>query len=76
MDWPSLGKEFQSGEQGWRSGERKTRLPPMWPGFDSPTQCLMWAEFACSERFFSGYSGLPLSQNPTFLSHGPTTLQL
>ena len=38
----------------------------MWPGFKS--QCLrhMWVEFVvgsllCSERFFSGYSGFPLS---------------
>ena len=50
--------------QGWRSGE-STRLPPIWPGFDSPIRRLMWAEFvgslSCSERFFSGYSGFPLS---------------
>ena len=53
------------GEQGWRSGE-STRLPPMWPGFDSRTHRHMWVEFVvgsllCSERFFSGYSGFPLS---------------
>ena len=53
------------GEQGWRSGE-STRLPPMWPGFDSRTRRHMWVEFVvgsrpCSERFFSGYSGFPLS---------------
>ena len=41
-------------------------LPPMWAGFDSRTQCHMWVEFVvgscpCSERFFSGYSGFPLS---------------
>ena len=52
-------------EQGWRSGE-STRLPPMWPGFDSRTRRHMWVEFVvgsllCSERFFSGYSGFPLS---------------
>ena len=51
------------GEQGWRSGE-SARLPPMCPGFDSRTRH-MWAEFVgsllCSERFFSGYSGFPLS---------------
>ena len=38
---------------------------PMWPGFGSLIRCLMWAEFVgslpCSERFFSGYSGFPLS---------------
>ena len=46
------------GVQGWRSGE-STRLPPMWPGFDSQTQRLMWVEFVgsllCTERFFSGF---------------------
>ena len=54
-----------SAEQGWRSGE-STRLPPLWPGFKSQCQCHMWVEFVvssllCSERFFSGYSGFPLS---------------
>ena len=53
------------GEQGWCSGE-STRLPPMWPRFDSQSRCHMWVEFVvgscpCSERFFSGYSGFPLS---------------
>ena len=53
------------GEQGWHSGE-STRLPPMCPGFNSWTQRHMWVEFVvgslpCSERFFSGYSGFPLS---------------
>ena len=52
-------------EQGWRSGE-STRLPPMWPGFESWRRRHMWVEFVvgslpCSERFFSGYSGFPLS---------------
>ena len=54
----------QSGEQGWCSGE-SARLPPMCPGFDSRTRRHMWAEFVgsllCSERFFSGNSGFPLS---------------
>ena len=41
-------------------------VPPMLPGFDSPTRRNMWVEFVvgsrpCSERFFSGYSGFPLS---------------
>ena len=53
-----------SGEQGWRSGE-STGLPPMWRGFDSQTRRHMWVEFVgsllCSARFFSGYSGFPLS---------------
>ena len=51
--------------QGWRSGE-STRLPPIWLGIDSRTRRDMWVEFVvssllCSERFFSGYSGFPLS---------------
>ena len=38
----------------------------MWPGFDSRTWRHMWVEFVvgsrpCSERFFFGYSGFPLS---------------
>ena len=38
----------------------------MWPGFDSRTRRHMWVEFIvgsrpCSERFFSRYSGFPLS---------------
>ena len=54
------------GSKGWRSGE-STCLPPMWPGFKSRHQrIIMWFEFVvgslfCSERFFSGYSGFPLS---------------
>ena len=53
------------GEQGWCSGE-SARLPPMCPGFDSRTRRHMWVELVvgsllCSERFFSGYSGFPLS---------------
>ena len=35
------------------SGE-STRLPPMWPGFDSQIRCHMWVEFVgsllCTER--------------------------
>ena len=54
-----------AGEQGWRSGE-STLVPSMWPGFNSRTQRHMWVEFVvgscpCSEKFFSGYSGFPLS---------------
>ena len=54
-------------EQGWRSGE-STRLPPMWPGFDSRTWRRMWVEFVagsrpCSEKFFSGYFVFPFSSN-------------
>jgi len=32
------------GWQEWRSGE-STRLPPMWPAFDSRSRCHMWVEF-------------------------------
>ena len=50
--------------QGWPSGE-STCFPPMWPGFDFRTRRHTWIEFVgslfCSERFFSGYSGFPLS---------------
>ena len=57
--------KLKKGEQGWRSGESAC-LPPMWPGFKSRTGRQMWVEFVvgsrpCSERFFSGYSGFPLS---------------
>ena len=53
------------GEQGWRSGE-STRLPLRWPGYGSQVRRQIWVEFVvgshpCSERFFSGYSGFPLS---------------
>ena len=53
------------GELGWCSGE-SARLPPVWPGFDSRSRRHMWVEFVvgsrpCSERFFSGYFGFPLS---------------
>ena len=53
-----------SKSKGWRSGE-STRLPPMWPGFESWRRRHMWVKFVVgpfpySERFFSGYSGFPL----------------
>ena len=52
-------------KEGWRSGE-SARLPPMCPVLASQTRRHMWVEFVagsllCSERFFSGYSGFPLS---------------
>jgi len=54
---------FGFGEQGWRSGE-STRLPPMWPRFESWRRRLMWVEFVagsllCSERFFPGTPVFP-----------------
>ena len=59
------GVKIYFGEHGWRSGE-SARLPPMWPGFDSWTRHHVWVEFVvgsllCSERFFPGYSGFPIS---------------
>ena len=39
-----LLKTTVAGVQGWRSGE-STRLPPMWPGFDSQIRRHMWVEF-------------------------------
>ena len=53
------------GEQGWRSGER-ARFPPRCPRFDNRSWRHMWVDFVvgsllCSEKFFSRYSGIPLS---------------
>ena len=41
-------------------------MAQLWPGFDSRTLSHIWADFVvgsrpCSERFFFGYSGFPLS---------------
>ena len=60
-----VGCVMCDGEQGWYSGEI-TCLPPIWPGVDSQTWRHIWVEFVvgsrpCSERFFSEYSGFPLS---------------
>ena len=59
-------------EQGWGSGE-SARLPPMCPRFGSQIRRHMWVEFVvtvgslpCSERFFSRYSGFPLSSKTNF----------
>ena len=61
----STTRKGLQGEQGWRSSE-STRLPPVWPGFNSRRRRHMWVKFVvgsfpCSERFFSRYSGFPLS---------------
>ena len=53
-----LSPNSYKGEYGWRSGE-STRLPPMWPGFDSRSRWHMWVEFVlgsrpCSEGFSPG----------------------
>ena len=66
-------------EQGWRSGER-TRLPPMWPGFDSLSRRHMWVEFVvgsrpCSEGFSPGTPVFLPSQKPTFPNSNSTWKQ-
>ena len=53
------------GSKGWRSRE-SARLQPVWPGFKSRPRRHMWVEFVVgsllySKRFFSRYSGFPLS---------------
>ena len=54
------------GVQGWGSGE-STRLPPMWPRFDSSTWRHIWVEFVgsllCTERFSPGTPVSPLLKN-------------
>ena len=57
--------QIRGGSSGYRSGE-SAHVPPMWPGYKSRLQHHMWVEsvvgsLPCSERFFSGYSGFPLS---------------
>lgn len=57
------------GEQGWCSGEG-TRLPPIWPRFDSRTQRHKWVQFVgslqCSEGFCPVTLVFPIPQKPTF----------
>ena len=57
------------GGQEWRSGE-STRLPPMWPGFDSRSRRHMWVEFVVGSRPCSeGFSpGSPVFLPPQFNS--------
>ena len=54
------------GVQEWRSGE-STRLPPVWPRFDSQTRHHMCVEFVGSllrtERFSPGTPVSPLLKN-------------
>ena len=64
----SLDLKWGAGMAQWLSICLPCRPPtvPMWPGLDSRTRRHMWVEFVvgsrpCSERFFSGYSGFPLS---------------
>ena len=56
---------ISKGSKGYRSDE-SAHLPPMRPGFKSRLRLHTWVEFVdgplpCAERFFSGYSGFPLS---------------
>ena len=59
--------EHITGVQGWRSGE-STHLPPMWPGFDSQIRRVGWVCWLSTlhRAVFSGYSGFPSPQKPTF----------
>jgi len=65
---PRSGQNYDNVIASWqwrRSGE-STRLPPIWSGFESWRRPHVWVEFVvsslpCSERFFSGYFGFPLS---------------
>ena len=62
------------------SGE-STPLPPMWPGCNSQVWCHMWVEFVvgslpCSKRFFSGYSGFPLSWAHPYSGSSSTSQKL
>ena len=57
---------------GWRSG-KSTRLPPLWPGFDSRTRRRMWVEIVVgsrpsSEGFFPGSPVFLPPQKSTFLN--------
>ena len=51
------------------------------PGFKSQCQRYMWVEFVvgslpCSERFFSGFSGFPSPDKPTFPNSNSTSNQV
>ena len=51
------------------------------PGFKSQCQRHMWVEFVvgslpCSERFFSGFSGFPSPDKPTFPNSNSTSNQV
>ena len=64
----------------WRSGE-STLLPPKWPGLQIPVSTPYVVEFVvrslpCSEKFFSGFSGFPCRQKPTFPNSNSTSNQV
>ena len=55
------------GEQEWHSGE-STRLPPMWPGFDSRTRHHMWVEFFVGSRPWEQRLSRNVARNKSFQS--------
>ena len=60
------------------SGRRRTTLWMMWSGFKSRCRRHMWVEFVvgslpCSKRFFSGYSGFPLSSKTITFQNSNST---
>ena len=68
-----------NGEQGWRSGE-STRLPPMWPGFDSRTNVicglsLLLVLYSAPRGFSPGTPVFPSSQKPTFPNSNSIRMQ-
>ena len=69
--WTNIYGIYKNQEhQGSRSG---TRLPPLWPWFDSRTRCHMWVEFVVASflawrGLFPGTLVFPSPQKPTFLN--------
>ena len=73
---------INSGSKGWRSGE-SARLPPKWHRFKSRRRrysglslLLVRNSLLCSERFFFGYSGFPLSSKTNISKFQPTRNQV
>jgi len=71
---------LHSGKQGWHSGGQHS-TPTIVARVRVLAWSPMWVEFVvgsllCSERFFSGYSGFPLSSKPTFLDSNSTRIQV
>ena len=62
-------------EKGWRSGET-TRLPPMWPGFESWCCRHMWGEFvvglSLDPRGFSPGTPVFFAPNPNSIWNART----
>ena len=71
---------IQFGEQGWRSGE-STRLPLIWPGFNSRRRRHMWVKFvvdlSLAPRGFSPCTPVfPSPQKLTFPNSNSTRNQV